>query len=172
LPNQLAAERDAIVSLSHVPAATKQVQLLAAEGDQALKQGDMAVAEQVLARMKALREELEREYELRIVSRPGERSGVIRTPDLNATAKNYYVIVEAVERDGDVLSLPITSEEDGKTTSVSAWGLRVEQDIYEQVAADKQDDGIIQNRVFGAKRRGYLSPDYRMRTTGAALTTW
>jgi hypothetical protein len=44
--------------------------------------------------------------------------------------------------------------------------------LYRQIAADKRDDGIIQNRDFGVKRRGQLVPEYAMPTTGAAITAW
>jgi hypothetical protein len=119
-----------------------------------------------------LRAQLEQEYEVRIVSRHNERSGVWRVSSLNPQSRNYYIIVEAVKPDGTVLTLPITNEEDGKTYSVSAWGLRVHAPLFKQIAADKQDDGIIQNRRFGIKRRGYLEPEYLMPTTGAAITSW
>ena len=155
-----------------MPSATQQADRLLGEGEEAVRRGDSKGVKQVLERLAALRADLEREYELRIVSRPNERSGIIRTPGLNLEAKNYYVVVEPVAPDGKVLTLPVASEEDGKTTSVRAWALRVEKELFDRVAADKQDDGIIQNRLFGVKRRGYLAPEYRMPTSGAAVTDW
>jgi hypothetical protein len=172
LPGRLTAEHKAIDGLSQVPEARELAQRLVADGEKALNEGNTANVEKVLEQLNTLRSDLEREYELRIVSRPNERSGVVRTPDVNRDAKNYYVVVEAVASDGTILKMPITSEEDGKTSPVTAWGLRVEKDVYDRVAADKQNDGIIQDRVFGVKRRGFLSPEYRMPTTGAALTSW
>ena len=70
------------------------------------------------------------------------------------------------------LSLPVTSEEDGKTSTVEQWGLRVESAIFEQVKRDKMDDGIIGRNVFGVKKRGYLTPQYAIPTTGGAITQW
>ena len=57
---------------------------------------------------------LRQEYTIQIVSRPGTPSGVWRTPANSRTARNYYLIVEAVTASGQKLQLPITSEEDGK----------------------------------------------------------
>ena len=111
-------------------------------------------------------------YELRIVSRPGERSGVWRVPDANPDARNYYIIVEAVSNNGQKLELPITNEEDGRTYYVKKWGLRVDKEVWERVAADKKDDGIIQNNLFGIKRSGSSTPDYLMETIGGAITSW
>jgi hypothetical protein len=106
------------------------------------------------------------------VSRPGEQSGVWRFPEDNRSARNYYLIVEAIGPDGRALRLPITSEEDGRTRVVSEWGLRVDEDTFNRVAADKQDDGIIQDNILGAKRRGELDVDYSVAATGAAITEW
>ena len=108
----------------------------------------------------------------RIVSRPGEQSGVWRVPDDNPRARNHYLIVEAIAPDGRALQLPITSEEDGRTRAVRQWGLRVDEQTYNRVAADKQDDGIIQDNIVGAKSRGELDVEYTVPTTGAAITEW
>ncbi len=70
------------------------------------------------------------------------------------------------------VKVPVVNEESGRTERVSQWGLRVEEDVFRRIAADKQDDGIIQRREFGVKRSGQLQPDYRIPTTGAAITRW
>jgi hypothetical protein len=106
------------------------------------------------------------------VSRPNEQSGVWRVPDENRGARNYYLIVEAVAPNGARLALPIRSEENGRTSDVETWGLRVDEDTFNAVAADKRDDGIIQRAVVGAKRRGELEPHYSVGTTGGAITRW
>jgi hypothetical protein len=112
------------------------------------------------------------EYELRVVSRPGRESGFWRAPDDNPRARNYYLVVEAVAPNGRALEVPIVSEEDQSTSTVSAWALRVEQQTFERAVADKQDDGIIQNNLVGRKRRGVLASEYTVPTTGAAITKW
>ncbi len=124
------------------------------------------------AEIAALNARVQAQYELRVVSRPGEQSAVWRYPDDNRAARNYYLIVEAVAPNGEALQLPITSEEDQRTRSVRAWGLRVDEATYNRVGADKQDDGIIQNGVVGRKRRGVLEHEYTVPTTGAAITEW
>ena len=44
--------------------------------------------------------------------------------------------------------------------------------MFDQMKADKLDDGVIQNSRIGTKRRGYLKPDYNIPTTGATITQW
>ena len=101
-----------------------------------------------------------------------ERSGIWRIPDANTNARNYYIIVEAVTPEGRVLKRTVVNEENGKRYEVDKWGLRVEEPVFERIAADKQDDGIIERDRFGSKPRGYLEPRYEFSTTGGAITRW
>ena len=172
LPEKLAAERDAALSAAKVEQAAERARQQYEGGMAALRAGDMDAATAAVASIRSLRQQLQREYELRVVSRPDEFSGVWRIPERNPNARNYYVIVEAVTSDGSVLSLPITNEEDGKTYTVNKWGLRVDESLFQRIGADKQDDGIVQNRRFAVKQQGYLEPEYLMPTTGAAITDW
>ena len=143
-----------------------------ATGQAAAAQGDFDAARAAAAEIEALNARVQAEYELRIVSRPGEQSGFPRIPDDNPRAQNYYIVVEAIAPNGATLALPITSEEDRRTRRVDKWGLRVDEATYERVRADKQDDGIIQNDLVGRKRRGVLDREYTVPTTGAAITEW
>ncbi len=138
----------------------------------AVQDGNHKEMKKALATFAQLKQLLDQEYTLKIVAHPGERSGVWRVPDINSSARNYYVIVEPVAADGSVLQVPITSEETGKKTMVSKWGVRVEKKFFQGVAADKQDDGIIQNNTLGAKKKGYLDPSYVIPTTGGTITSW
>jgi hypothetical protein len=97
---------------------------------------------------------------------------VYRIPEANHQARNYYVIVEAVGSDGNVLSFPVYSEEDGRAERVNRWGIRVDQAVYDRIRADKLDDGIIQNNRFGEKRKGYLKPDYAFPVQSGTILEW
>jgi hypothetical protein len=150
-----------------------------AEADAALGAGKAALADEdakaarvALRRLEDLRRVLDQEYRLRIVNRPGERSGVFRIPDVNSTASNYYIVVEGLDGAGNPVKVPIKNEETGKTEVVTKWGLRVDEKVYNAVGRDKKDDGIIEKDRFGIKRRGRLTPDYEMPTTGGAITRW
>ena len=138
----------------------------------AVKSGDLETAKTARDALQYTREMLEKEYTLQIVSRPGTPSGVWRYPVDSRTARNYYLIVEAVLPSGQRLKLPITSEEDGKVRTVSEWGLRVEPQVFERVREDKQQDGIVNHKTVGFKQRGYLTPNYTVATTGDTITEW
>lgn len=138
----------------------------------ALENGDEAKAKQLLGSMEALKVQLQAVYRLQIVVAPQAKTGVWRIPDANTSARNYYIIVEAVGPDGNPVKVPVKNEETGKTDFVSTWGLRVDEKVFNRIAKDKQDDGIVQDREFGVKQSGYLDPEYRIPTTGAAITSW
>jgi hypothetical protein len=141
-------------------------------GQRALAAGDLGAARAAAERLDRLRGRIGLAYDLRVVSRPGEPSGVYRIPDANSAARNYYLIVEAIGPDGGRLALPVTSEETGRTETVETWGLRVPEATFEAVARDKQDDGIIQDARVATKPRGALEPQYAVPVLDGAITGW
>jgi hypothetical protein len=172
LPKDLETLHAEVVELAVEASADQQADELLASARKALRDGDTAQARALYHELTELRNQLEASYRIRIVNRPGERSGVWRVPDLNQAARNYYIIVEALGPDGRNLRVPIKNEETGKIEQVERWGLRVDEGIFNRVGADKQDDGIIQQDSFGRKRAGKLEPEYEVPTSGAAITSW
>jgi Family of unknown function (DUF6384) len=155
-----------VVAASEAPAARERADRLLADGRAALESGDEAKARASLAALENLRAELPRAYSLRIVS---EVTKQIRTA---LHRRNYYLIVEAVAPDGGILTLPVTSEEDGETRMVNRWGIRVPEDTYAAVERDRRDDGILQRDRLGEKRRGEPDVTYAMPVLGGAITQW
>jgi hypothetical protein len=172
VPAELTAAFAALDANTDDPAALEPARAQLAMGETAVAQGDFDAARAAAAEIAALNARVQAQYELRVVSRPDEQSGVWREPQVNRGARNYYLVVEAIAPNGEALRLPITSEEDGRTRTVRTWGLRVDEPTYERVAADKRDDGIIQNNLVGRKSRGVLEREYTVPTTGAAITEW
>jgi hypothetical protein len=173
VPAALTAAYQAIDTLSDDPAALDAARAQLTTGQAAVAQGDYDAARAAIAELETLSFRLNLEYDLRVVSRPNEQSSVWREPQVNRNARNYYLIVEAIPtRGGGPLRIPVTREEDGRTRAVDTWGLRVDEATYNRIAADKRDDGIIQDDIVGRKRRGVLEREYTVPTTGAAITEW
>jgi hypothetical protein len=172
LPKSLQAAYDGVMSEARVDAAVSEASTLLNDGKAALGHGDTVNARKAVAALEALRGKLVQTYELRIVSREGQDTGVWRVPDVNTQARNYYIVVEAIDADGRTLTVPVTNEENGKIQEVSIWGVRVPEDVFDAVRADKSDDGIVQNRRMGRKLRGELEIRYEMRVLGGAITSW
>jgi hypothetical protein len=172
LPGALRAERERVLAATEAPEARAEADRLAAEGEAAARAGAAADARARLAQLQALRQQVSLAYTVRIVSRPGEPSGVWRVPEDNPRARNFYLIVEAVDRDGRPVDVPVTSEEDGRRATVSRWGLRVTPEEFERVRQDKLADGVIDRPVVGVKRAGALRPEWSVDTTGGAILRW
>ena len=172
LPANLEGAYQGIVVTTDDPAALGDARELLSAGEAAIAERDYDAARGAVGELRALSDRLQQQYEVRVVSRPGESSGIWRVPDENERAQNYYLIVEAIAPNGAPVTLPVRNEEDGRIVRTSQWGLRVDEDTFQRVAADKRDDGIIQQAVVGTKRRGELEPQYSVATTGATITDW
>ena len=172
LPAKLDTNFAQIVKISASREVTESARNLLQDARAAMQQDDYDQAVALERDMRNMLLELTRMYEVRIVSRPNQLSGVWRVPASNPDARNYYLIVEAVSASGKLEEVLVRNEEDGFSKTVTTWGIRVDEETFEAVAADKKDDGIIQDNLVGEKQRGYLQPNYLIRTTGASITEW
>lgn len=110
-------------------------------------------------------------YTLRIVSEPNESTGVWRYYGNDRSAKNYYIVVDAIGADGNPIELPITSVEDKNVVYTSRFAVRVPEHVYNEVGEDKRD-GIVDNDIMGQKAVGDLEPTYAFPVSGGAITRW
>ena len=172
LPDDLTRVHGEVIELAATDHARSVAQQILDAGATALRNDQPDGARQALTRLDQLRATLEQEYVIQIVNRPGERSGVWRIPDVNQAARNYYLIVEAVDSTGERLQVSVVNEETGQMESVATWGLRVDEATFESVRRDKQDDGIVESDRVGVKPRGHVQPRYEMPTSGGAITRW
>lgn len=173
LPADIARLHTEISAAALEPEARLKADALKLDGERALAAGDAKAARAARDALALLQQDLAAIYEVRIVYGPDEtRSGVFRIPDDVPGARNYYLIVEAVDPAGRLVDVPIISEEDRRTARVSRWGQRVSEAEFRAVADDKSDDQIIQNSVIGRKMSGYLSPEYSVDTPGGAILEW
>lgn len=158
LPERLSAARERAVSLAATPELKARAEDLFIEGELAIADKNIPVATQTAEQLEAFSTALSQSYTLRIVSRFNEASGVYLDSKTNPDIRNFYLIVEAVAVDGDVLELSIEDEEFKTRETVSKFGVRVPKTVFDTVAADKKDDQIIQNDILGNKPRGVLDP--------------
>ena len=172
LPGQMDALYQTIFEETKVQQAVLLAEGLRQRGHSLASEGDRAGAQRTVTELTALRDQLRQQYVLRIVNQPDERSGFWRTPQVNTAATNYYLVVQALDDDGNALNLPILNEETGQTETVAKWGVRVPENVFNAIVADKQDDGIIQNNEVGRKSDGFLDVDYNVPVLGGAVTRW
>lgn len=172
MPAQMDALYQTIFEQTKVQQATAEAAELRDRGKDAARNGDRAGAQAAIDGLTTIRDTLEQDYTLRVVDRSNVKWGFWTFPENNTDATNYYLVVEARDPDGHALSLPVRDEQTGRTETVSIWGLRVPEEVYRAVEADKADDGIIQHTLVGAKDFGFLDPDYTVDVLGGAVTRW
>jgi hypothetical protein len=172
LPNRLNALYAGVDAETDAAPVLQQAAQLRDAGLAAAKDGQAENARKAEADLSALLEELRLAYQIKIVSRPGEMSGIWRIPRVNPDSRNYYLVVEALNDAGEPVEREIINEETGQRETVSKWAVRVSNSVFDDVQADKLDDGIIQNAVIGEQRRGDPDVAWRIDVQGGALTQW
>nr|WP_255568925.1 DUF6384 family protein [Neoroseomonas alba] len=172
LPRSLKAEFDRVTAGTQDTAVRADAARLLAEGEAAARAGRASDARARRDALADLAARLAAAYSVRIVNRPGEPSAIWRVPASNPRARNYYLIVEAVDRDGKPVEVPITSEENGETRRVSRWAQHVPEAEFERVRRDKLANGIIEQPVIGQKVAGSLATQWTVQTNGGAILSW
>ena len=171
LPRQLAAAHQAITTEAQVTAARQRADALLAQGRAALERGNAADARQAVAELDRLAATLRQEYTLRIAGRPEDQTGFFREhPSFQGRA--YFVVVDALDANGNAVHLPIRNDETSQTETVSRFAVRVPVETFNAVRDDKTKNGIVQNARLGEKRRGYIEPDFRMPVLESRITRW
>ena len=172
MPAQMQAIYQAIFDETKVQAPVNEAKILLARGQTASKEENREDAEAALAGLTKIRDELRQVYTLRVVNRDGVQSGFWTFPELNRDATNYYIVVEALDSNNDVLTLNIENQEIGTSENVALWGLKVPQNVYNSISSDKRDDGIIQRNIVGRKEFGFPEISYLIPVSGGAVTRW
>ena len=173
LPQNLETAHAQAISIAGTDALKSKADDMRALGRDAIQERQIAKAEKISSDLAQYAADLSQVYQLRIVSRPGEYSGVFRiNEDGGRDIRNYYLIVEAIGPDGDTVKVPISSEEDQASIRTHNWGIRVPEQVFNAVAADKADDQIIQNAIIGVKKRGFIQPEFSIETSGGYILDW
>lgn len=172
MPEQMQAIFQTIFDETKVQTAVTSARSLLKRGQTAAQEGNREEAQKSLDGLIEIRDQLRQQYSLRVVNRDGVQSGFWTFPEINRDATNYYIVVEAVDENGEILKLPIANEETGTVETVALWGLRVPEFVYNSVGADKRDDGIIQRNSIGQKQFGFLDVNFTIPVLGGAVTRW
>jgi len=172
LPADLSTARDGALALAETSAAQARVEIAYQDGVTAISAGNVRETRAAIHDLERLATLLGQTLQIRVVSRRGEYSGVFRTHDDDPSLRNYYLIVEAVDAGGRAQPIEVASEEDQARKWVELWGVRVPEAVFNRIAADKQDDQIIQHAVIGEKPKGALAPSYDIETSGGAIFEW
>lgn len=108
---------------------------------------------------------------LMIVDNPNYKSGVERTHN-NTNGKSWYLIVTPTSANGKPTSLWVTSIETGETKKVQMFGQQVTQSAYNEVKADKMQDGHIDNNQLCNKPISRLTFDCPISVKSGRILEW
>jgi len=172
VPAQLDELYQSIFDETKVQQAATAAAAVRDQGKAAALKGDRDGADAALAALVQIRDTLSVGYSLHIVDRPDVKWGFWSFPEDYAAATDYYLVVEARDAAGNPVAVPVTDSASGRTDRVLIWALRVPEDVYRAVEADKADDGRIQHDLVGIKDTGFLEPDYTVDVLGGSLTRW
>ncbi|MFH1072179.1 MAG: DUF6384 family protein [Nanoarchaeota archaeon] len=159
LPSELDKVYASIKAIATEPAAIDQADQQYAEARNYVETVNIPSLQQSLDKLKNMEAVLNQEYVVRVINKEGLKSGDDRyyTDKDGKRLSGYYLIMEALDANGNVLPQKIMSEETHEVKSVQMWGERVPQEVWEVVASDKQDNGIIEHDEYARKKRGYLT---------------
>lgn len=157
--------RDAVLALAAEDLVRERAEALDQEAAAQMAAGSTDALRGTAQRLQNLHDLVAAEYRIEVTG------GTWRYPNDNRNIRNHYLLVRALDVDGNAVTVPIRSEEYGDTRRVSEWGERVPQDVYDRVAADKQDNGIIDDEEFGFKPRGFITAERRHPDVGQ-ITEW
>lgn len=146
-------------SMNLAPAEQEQVAALVAAANTAVRERDTTRANESLAVLKSTLAYAETPLTFNVVDRAGVNSGVERNYSASG-GKSWYLITEAIDPSGNVVPVTVTSAESGTKKQATLFGVRVSQDVYESVKADKMEDGHVDNRVLGKKPANSLTPQF------------
>lgn len=117
---------------------------------EALTDLDGSFADEMLSKASAVQAYAAKPLTLGVVSRANERSMVERNYDPTG-GKSWYLLTEATDAAGNVVSVPVISAETGKKTMTKVFGVRVEESSYRLAYQDKKADGRVDDREMGHK---------------------
>ncbi|MFZ0457175.1 MAG: DUF6384 family protein [Rhodoplanes sp.] len=171
LPRTLTAAHQAVTAETQVASVRERADAMLAEGQTALDRGNAEAARTAVAELDRLATQLRQEYVLRIAGRPQDQTGFFRE-HAKFKGRAYFVVVDAVDRAGNPVQLPIRNDETNQTETVSRFAVRVPYETFESVRNDKARNGIVQNMRMAEKRRGVLEPEFQMPVLEGRITRW
>jgi hypothetical protein len=150
-----------------------RVQALSQSALSAAAQLDAGRVEALAAQAEALLSFARLPLNILVADRDGVRSGVER--NYNASGgKSWYLIVEALDAEGNNVQVPVRNAETGDSTWTEFYGVRVSRSEYERVKAEKQSSGHVDSREMGSKPANSLTVRYArtLKAQPDTITEW
>jgi hypothetical protein len=115
---------------------------------------------------------LPKQINFRIVDKPGTKSGVVWKSRNVPSAKDYYLIVEALDPENNPVQIPITDRITQKSVWTNMFGVNVPEAVFEHYRAEKIRTGLIHNPVIGQKPANQFNFQFNTTTNNAYINAW
>jgi hypothetical protein len=164
LTKDVARRSESIRALARDPVATVRLADLDSQADAYRHRGDPAALRKVDDALAALEARLGEEYTVSVLHGVGQQSAVDRyfTDKNGERSPGYYLIVEARRPDGSLLKRRIRNSETEAESEVMTWAERVPKEVYDRLARDKREDGVLNETAFAVKARGHAEEEVVM----------
>jgi hypothetical protein len=122
------------------------------EARAALDRGDVDALNRIHGELASLQSEFAADFAVTIVSEPNQIS--VRERLFEDRTSGFYAIVHARDSDGAAVPVKIHNREVDRVETLTQWGEQIPEEVFNRLAADKQADGVLDEREFAVKRPG------------------
>ncbi len=149
---------DAANALDLTHAAKSSVEQLHKEFNAYWDNQNLDAISSVAKRLDQLYGQINETYTITVVSGENRQSATRRdfTDNDGTRVSGHYLLVQALDSNGQPLTREILNNETNTRKSVTTWGERVPASVYNRLAQDKKQDGILNETIFAKKERGAL----------------
>jgi len=165
---EIAKRAEVVRATAHDPKVAPEVARLVSEADAYRKRDDVKGLESIRNDLEDVKSKLGEEYAVIAVPQDTKqgrnRSTVVRYPPDNngKLIKAYYLFVQARKADGKPIPRRIHNSEIAVDEDVTTWAEQIPEAVYERLAKDKREDGILNETAFAVKRKGELNEEVTM----------
>jgi hypothetical protein len=161
----IARDADTIMTLSQDADVQQDVEGWKARVEILRREHNLEQLKEIARQVADLRDVLDDEYTVFVMAGEQSRSAFERfyEDEQGTRLSGYYVIVEARDARGQVLSKRIRNDETNSVEQVAQWAERVPAEVYERLKADKLSDGILNETRFAEKKLGQREEEVVMK---------
>jgi len=172
---------ESVAVISESTALNEQLEKLKSESETHFANKDLDKLNETEARLQKVMQRANEEFVLAVVAGEKNRSAFERNfeDESGKRLSGYYLVVQAKDSDGKILTRTILNVEDDKSYKVKQWAERVPRSVFDRLKKDKQEDGVLNETAFGKKERGKLKVEIIMTdqnnlpiTRSAQITSW
>lgn len=173
MKGELQQLQQAVTAMKMSASDNEQFAPLFSRASAAIEVLDASVAEAAIHDAAALKDFAAQRLDLHVVSRAGQKSMIERNYDATG-GKTWYLLTEATDAGGNVVSVPVVSSESGRKKLAKVFGVRVSEAQYRAAYADKKADGHVDDADMGFKAPNTLALTFERAVIGKPdiITEW